>query len=205
MSRLKIYGIPQSRAFRALWCAGELGLEYDSIPIRFDNETSKAAEYLAINPNGKIPAIDDGGFVLWESMAINCYLARKHGKGLWPSTVEGEGLVLQWSFFAVAELEKPLLAVLLNSPAVGRPDRDTKAAEEGAAAARKPLAVLDAALAGSPYLLGSDFTVADLNCGSLILWGQFAGFDFSSFPHIAKWLAACLARPAVQKLLARRG
>lgn len=205
MSRLKIYGVPQSRAFRALWCAKELGLDYESIPTHFANETSKSAEYLAINPNGKIPAIVDGDFALWESMAINCYLARKHGTGLWPSTVEGEGLVLQWSFFAVAELEKPLLAVLLNSPAAGRPDRDAKAGDEGAVAARKPLAILDAALAKSPYLLGDAFTIADLNCAALVLWGQFAGFDFSNFPHVAKWLAACLARPAAQALLARRG
>ena len=82
MSNLKIYGVPLSRAYRALWMANELGLDYENVPIHFADGSAKTPEYLAVNPNGRIPAIDDNGFKLWESMAINLYLAKKHGSGL---------------------------------------------------------------------------------------------------------------------------
>src|SRR5438067_11092241 len=76
---LKIYGIPRSRAFRTLWMAKELGLEYENIPIDFANDGTRTPEYLRINPNGHVPTIDDDGVILWESMAINLYLAKKYG------------------------------------------------------------------------------------------------------------------------------
>ena len=71
MSNLKIYGVPLSRAYRALWMANELGLDYENVPIHFADGSAKTPEYLAVNPNGRIPAIDDNGFKLWGSMAIN--------------------------------------------------------------------------------------------------------------------------------------
>ena len=199
MNRLTIYGIAASRTYRVLWCAEELGLDYESVPIHFSDGSAKTPDYLALNPNGKIPTITDGDFSLWESMAITCYLARKHGKGLWPQTIEGEALALQWSFWAMSDLEKPLLTVLMNAPAFARDNRDAKAAEAAEAEAQKPLAVLDAALAKSPYLVGAEFTVADINVSSLVSWGAMAGVDFAPFPHLAKWLAACSSRPAAAR------
>jgi glutathione S-transferase len=76
MSRLKIYGIPMSRVFRVVWMAKTSSLDYENVPIHFADSSSKTPEYLAINPNGKIPAVEDGGLKLWESMAINLYLAK---------------------------------------------------------------------------------------------------------------------------------
>ena len=75
---LKIYGIPRSRAFRTLWMAKELGLEYENIAIDMGKGETRSPDYLAINPNGHIPAIDDDGVILWESMAVNLYLAKKY-------------------------------------------------------------------------------------------------------------------------------
>src|SRR5260221_14770536 len=77
---LKIYGIPRSRAFRTLWMPKELGLEYENIPIDFANDATRTPEYLRINPNGHVPTIDDDGVILWESMAINLYLAKKYSR-----------------------------------------------------------------------------------------------------------------------------
>ena len=205
MSRLKIYGVTVSRTYRVLWCAEELGLDYELVPIHFGDGSAKTPEFLALNPNGKIPAIVEDDFVLWESMAITCHLARKHGQGLWPPSLEGEALVLQWSFWAIAELEKPLLTILLNAPGFQRAPVDTAAVEAATLAARKPLAVLDAALAKSPYLAGADFTVADINVASLVSWGVMAGFDFASFPHITPWLTLCTGRPAAQRAMPKRG
>src|SRR4051812_41260662 len=86
---LKIYGIPRSRAFRILWMAKELGIDYDNVPIDMGKGETRTPEFLAINPNGHIPAIEDNGLVLWESMVINLYLAKKHGAGtLYPARIE---------------------------------------------------------------------------------------------------------------------
>src|SRR5207248_10049641 len=102
---LKIHGIPRSRAFRTLWMAKELGLEYENIPIDTQGG-SRAPDFLNINPNGHIPAIDDDGFALCESMASNLYLAKKHARGsLYPIRLEDNALTRQWTFRGLIELE----------------------------------------------------------------------------------------------------
>src|SRR5438046_10725585 len=80
MSSLRIYGIARTRAFRALWIAKELGLDYEHIPVEIGEAGARKPDYLAINPNGRLPAIDDDGFVLWESLAITLYLAKKRSR-----------------------------------------------------------------------------------------------------------------------------
>src|SRR5262245_3026815 len=90
MSHLRIYGIARTRAFRAIWIAKELGLDYEHVPLEIGPAGARKPEYLAINPNGRLPAINDDGFILWESLAINLYLAKKHSLGrLYPPTPEG--------------------------------------------------------------------------------------------------------------------
>ena len=101
MSGLKIYGYAASRAVRNLWMCEELGLSYEHVPVAPAGGATRTPEFLKINPSGQIPAIDDGGFKLSESLAINLYLARKHGK-LMPGTLEGEAKALQWSFWAAS-------------------------------------------------------------------------------------------------------
>lgn len=203
MSKLIIYGVPMSRAYRVLWMANELGLDYENVPTHFA-DSAKTADYLAINPNGKIPAIDDDGLKLWESMAINLYLARKHDKGLWPKAPAGEAKALQWSFWAIAEVEKPLLAVLLNTVFLPEDKRDPRAAAEGKQQLERPLKVLDAELAQAPYLLGASFSVADLNVASVLSWARISRMDLSAWPHVDKWLTAALQRPAAVKAAPRR-
>src|SRR6478752_2898181 len=168
---LKIYGIPRSRAFRTLWMATELGLEYENIPIDTQGG-SRAPEFLKINPNGHIPAIDDDGFVLCESMAINLYLAKKHSPAsLYPARLEDEARAWQWSCWGMTEIEHQL----------GR-----------------PLMVLDAAVANTPYLLGEHFTVADLNVAGVLSWARPARIDLGHVPKMADWLKRCAERPAAR-------
>ena len=81
MSRLRIYGVARSRAFRVIWTAKELGLDYEHIPVEIGQDGARKPDYLAINPNGRLPTIDDGGFTLWESLAITLYFAKKHSTG----------------------------------------------------------------------------------------------------------------------------
>jgi glutathione S-transferase len=204
MSSLKIYGVPGSRAYRVLWMANELGLDYQQIPVHFSDGSANAPEYLAVNPNGRIPAIDDGGFKLWESMAINLYLAKKHDNGLWPKTIEGEAQALQWSFWVMTEVEKPALAALLHRMFLPEGKRDPKLADEGEQQLQKPLKVLDEALARTGYLVGSSFSVADLNVASVLSWARLARVDFSAFPRVKQWLAAALHRPAAVQAAPKR-
>ena len=203
MSDLKVYGVAGSRAYRTLWMVNELGLDYEHVPVHFGDGSARTPEYLAINPNGRIPAIDDGGFKLWESMAINLYLAKKHDS-LCPKTLEGEAQALQWSFWAITELEKPALAALMHRLFLPEHRRDPKLADEGEQQLQEPLKVLDDALAETGYLVGSRFSVADLNVASILSWARLARVDFSAFPHVKRWLEAALHRPAAVKAAPRR-
>jgi glutathione S-transferase len=204
MGNLKVYGVAGSRAYRTLWMVKELGLDYEHVPVNFGDGSTKNPEYLAINPNGRIPAIDDDGLKLCESMAINLYLAKKHDKGFWPNTLAGEARALQWSFWAMTELEKPALAALLHRMFLPEEKRDPKLADEGEQQLQQPLKVLDAALAETGYLVGSSFTVADLNVASILSWARLARVDLSAFPHVKQWLAAALQRPAAVKAAPQR-
>ena len=196
---LKIYGVARSRAFRSLWMATELGLEYEHIKVDFTVGTRQPA-FLSINPNGHVPVIDDDGFKLWESMAINLYLGKKYGSGaagLYPQRLEDEARAWQWSFWGMTEVERPALTALLNR--IGpESERDPGAADEAERALGAPLRVLDAAVATQPYLLGEHFTVADLNVASILSWARQARVDLSAFPKAAAWLKTCHDRPAAQ-------
>jgi len=204
MSNLKVYGVPGSRAYRVLWMVNELGLDYEHVPVHFGDGSARTPEYLAVNPNARIPAIDDAGFKLWESMAINLYLAKKHDKGLWPKTLQGEAQALQWSFWAMTEAEKPALAALMHRVFLPEDVRDPRLADEGEQQLQKPLKVLDDALAKTGYLVGSSFSVADLNVASVLSWARLARVDLSGFPHVKQWLTAALQRPAAVKAAPKR-
>src|ERR1700690_2848018 len=108
---LKIHGSSQSRTSRCLWAAEEVGVKYEQIPTPVPEAKSPA--HLKLNPNGHIPVIDDDGFVLYESMAINFYLAAKYGKApLWPESLQDRALANQWSYWAMLEVEPHLVTLL---------------------------------------------------------------------------------------------
>lgn len=203
MSDLKIYGVIGSRAFRCLWAADELGLPYEHVPVGFDGK-QKSPEYLSVNPNGRVPAMKDGNLDLFESLAINLYLAQKHGKGLWPASLEDVGRTYQWSFWVMTEVEKPLLDILLENAMKPEGQRDQKKLERAHEALKAPFGVLDQALAKSDYLLGSAFSIADLNVASVMSWARAARIDLSAYPNLDRWLTQCLGRPAVRALSAKR-
>ena len=197
MGKLKIYGVPRSRAFRALWLAKELGLDYDNVAVDFATGETRQSAYLAINPNGHVPAIDDDGFILWESMAINLYLAKKHGLGtLYPTSLEDEARTWQWSLWALNEVDRGVNIWSLHAVRLPPEDRDPQKLAEALKVIAGPFRVLDAALAGRSYLLGDDFTVADLNVAAVI--SRAIDMDLAATPHVGAWLRRCLERPAAR-------
>lgn len=202
-SRLRIYGIPRTRAFRVIWMAKELGLDYENLPIETGPSGARRPEYLAVNPNGRLPSIDDGGFILWESQAINLYLAKKHATGgLYPDTLEGEAKCWQWSLWAANEVERAVNIWSLHAVRLPEPERDAKVIQAAVDILTPPFRVLDASLAGRDHLLGDAFTVADLNVAAVI--SRAGASDLSATPHLKAWLQRCLDRPAARAASALR-
>ena len=201
MSKLRIYGIARTRAFRALWMAEELGLDYEHVPIEIGPAGARKSDYLAINPNGRLPAIEDDGFALWESLAITLYLAKKHGR-LYPTTLESEAKAWQWSLWAVQEVDRGVNIWSLHAVRLPPQERDPQRRAEALKVLEAPFKVLDRALAGRPYLLGEEFTVADLNVAAVI--SRAIDMDLSATPRLAQWLERCLERAAARSALALR-
>jgi glutathione S-transferase len=203
MSPLRIYGVARTRAFRALWVAEELGIDYEHLPIEIGDAGARAPEFLALNPNGRLPVIADGDFVLPESLAITLYLAKKHSSGkLYPGTLEGEARAWQWSFWAIAEVDRGVNIWSLHAVRLPPAERDAALREKALKAITPPFKVLDDVLSKQPYLLGGDFTVADLNVAAVISRG--VDIDLAAWPHLKGWLTRCLDRPAARTALALR-
>lgn len=196
---LKLYGTSKSRSARSLWALEELGVKYEHVPTEVPK--AKSPEHLKVNPNGHVPALEDDGMVLWESMAINLYLAEKYGKNsLWPVSVEEHGQTYKWSFWGITELESHLLTLLSHKLFLPPDQRDEKKATDAINALKAPLGVLEAALTGREYLLGNNFTIADLNVASVLAFGTYVKFDHSATPAVQAWLQKCLGREANKKL-----
>ena len=195
---IRLYGITQSRAFRPLWLLEELGLDYEQIALDYRGKALEAADYRALNPNGRIPTLVDGDLVLWESMAIDLYLARRYGgdAGLWPETIEGEALTWQWSFWVMSEVEHPLLTVLMHSRVLPEEKRDAGRASRYRGVLQAPFTVLDDALKDREYLVEGRFTVADLNVAAVLSWCKPARVHLDDFPNLTAWMDRCLSRPA---------
>ena len=195
---VKIYGIPGSRADRSLWAIEETGIEYEHIKTNFGEE-SKANEYLEINPNGRIPALVDGDLKLFESMAINLYLAKHYASDLYPTDPGDEAKANQWSVWAISEIEPLQMQIVIQKFFVPKDQQDQGTIDQASKNLVRPLKVLDEALRENDYLLGQSFSVADLNVAGVLLLLKAVKFDFDAFQNASVWLDKCHARPALER------
>lgn len=199
---IRIHGTPKSRAFRCIWAAEEAGLPYEILPVDFAR-AAKTPEQLRINPNGKVPAMQDGELVLFESLAINLHLASKAGPPLAP-VGDDAARALQWTLWAATEIEPAAMQWAFHTHLRPEAERDPGQAAAGAAGLNARLDVLEQHLAGREFLLGGSFTVADLNLAG-VLYGAWANrFDWGAHLRVKAWLDRCFARPAAQKARALR-
>lgn len=207
---LTIYGVYRSRASRNIWLAYELGLPFKHVPViqhyRLANPAApdaplntRSPAFLKVNPNGHVPSIDDDGLVLHESLAINLYLAKKHGGPLAPADVAEDGETTMWALWAATELETKALDIMYHRVTNPSGPKDPKIADAAVAALRAPFAVLDRALA-SGYLVGGRFTVADINTAEIVRYALPAPELFEAAPRVKAWLNACQSRPAFSKM-----
>lgn len=198
---LRIYGSARSRGVRTLWIAGELGLQYEHLDYAPRSPQTRTPDYKALNPNCSVPTIDDDGFVLWESMAINLYLAKKHGK-LYPADPKAEALAWQWSFWEVDRLDRQMTTYANNATVLPEAQRNAALAQSTWEEIAAALDTLESALTKSQWLAGSAFSIADLNVAAAMV--RALQFDLGKWPKVHAWLHACWDRPAAKKALAMR-
>lgn len=203
---LKIYGQPRSRAFRVLWLANELGIPYEHIPVTINVPGAQAKEpwYGQLNPNLRVPTIDDEGTVIWETPAINIYLAKKYGKAFYPKTIEDEGRMLQWAFFVAFDIEPAMITVMQHRMMFPPEKRVEALAVENTNKLQGPLKVLDDQLGKTPFLAGASWGMADFLVACVMYSMVPLKFDLSGVPRVQSWLLASIERPAAKKARALR-
>ena len=197
---LKIWGRTNStNVKKALWCAEELGLKYERIDAGLQFGVVNTPEYRRMNPNGLVPAIEDDGFVLWESHAIVRYLAAKHGAGtLWPTDLKVRADADRWLDWANT-MYAPLRSVfwgLIRTPAE---KRDAGVIEEARKKTAEYLGTLDATLAGKRYVAGERLTMGDMPLGSYVQVWMRLPIERPQQPNLEAWFARLCERPAYRK------
>ncbi len=187
---LTLYGTVMSRAFRCLWMLEEAGVAYELKSVDFATGETKAPDYLKLNPNGRVPLLVDGGLSIWESLAINLHISRRHAPQFWPSSQDQESRLHMWTAWVMGEIEGPHDAANKTGT-----DLDPAALDLSLNALRETLGA-------SPYLLGSDFTVADLNVASVLLRPKTVEV-VKADAVLLDWFNLCTSRPALARVFAR--
>lgn len=197
---IKLYGFAGSPNVRKVsLLAAALDIPLTHVPLDISKRDFRSPDYLAKNPNGKVPTIDDDGFVLWESAAILRYLAAKRPeRGLVPSGLLEQAQVDQWLFWWTAHLEPALDRLVYErrvKPFLGRPGIDASIVAEAEATLERFLPILDGQLAGKEHILGKlsvvDFAVSPRLDGVLAL----LQVDLSPYPYLTAWLERMQAKP----------
>jgi glutathione S-transferase len=199
---LRLYGSARSRALRTLWMLGELGVSYDHKDYLPRSAETQTPEFTALNPNRRVPVIDDDGFVLSESMAINFYLAKKHGSALYPADPKNEALAWQWSLWETDRLDRAIVNYVNHTSALPAAERKPEIAEAAWKECVPALDVLETALGKSQWLAGPAFSVGDLNVASALY--RALSIDLGKWPNVKAWLNRCWDRPAAKKARAMR-
>lgn len=200
---MKLYHSPQSRSIRPRWMLEEIGAPYEVVTLNLQAGDQKKPEYLKLNPNGAVPTLVDGDLVLFESAAICQYLADKFpDKKLAPAVgTAARGLYYQWIHYAMSAIEPPAITIFMHTMMKPESERLPVLVTEARAQLGAAMKVLDAAVAGREYLLGSQFSAADVMVGSTLAWCQMMGAIGSDVPNVAAYLGRLNARPAAQRAL----
>lgn len=207
---ITLYGAYRSRTSRPLWLLAEIGIPFRHVPViqayrltdgkKAEGWTTASPEFLAVNPLGQIPAYEEDGLVLTESLAITLHIARAHGGDLGPRSDAETALIEQWALFAATAVETPALEILYAQAEGGEQAGIALNAEK----LRRPLGRLQKHLSGTDWLVGGRFTVADLNTAECVRYAQGHPTLLAEFPAVKAWLERAQARPAFQKMWAER-
>jgi glutathione S-transferase len=201
---IKLYSWPQSSGTRISWALEELGIGVEYIELDPKKQEHRAPQYLAVNPQGKVPGLVDGDFTFFESGAILLYLGEKYGieKKLWPAGGQARADAMCWTIWAMADFGSSMMQFVyhgLDSPVSYKPaDRSKACAEYNRAQFVRGLDALQARLQGREYLLGS-FSLADIPAASWLMLGGLFGVNVDGHPQVADWVKRCSERPACRR------
>jgi glutathione S-transferase len=200
---LKIWGRNNSvNVQKVLWCCEEMGVKYERIDAGGQFGVVNTPQYRALNPNGLVPTLEDGPFVLWESNAIVRYLTAKHSAGkMWPEDLKIRAEAdkwMDWQCTTFWPAFRPLFWNLVRTPI---DQRDEKAMEESRLRTAEVLGYLDAHLKHRTYLTGDELTMGDIPMGCAI-WRWFGlQIERPELPHLQRWFDNLRQRPAYQNMV----
>jgi glutathione S-transferase len=195
---IKVHHARRARSARVIWALEELGVQYEIHPMEFSNTVLQSAEYKKLHPLGQVPVIEDRGLVMFESGAILEYILEEHGEGrLAPAPRTAQRPVyLQWFHFGEGEIARHVSEIVRNrfgKPPEGRLDA---VIEESRQRLRASLAVIDSALSGKPFIVGEDFTAADIMVSYGITMSKIIGEYPKEFANVTAYLERLKGRPA---------
>jgi len=201
---VKLYHCARARSVRVLWLLEELGLDYELETMPFDPKALQAPDFLEVSPLGKVPVLIDGATRMSESVAIVQYILNKYGNGsLEPDEEDAEfGKYLQWLHFGEATLMGPIATISLNRFILPEGERDERAVERAVRQLNLYTQTVEDSLEGRDYLMGDEFTAADIVVGYAYFAMRLFRVFPKDFPKVAAWFERLMARPAYQKATA---
>jgi len=204
--QLKIWGRKNSvNVQKVLWCLSELDLGYERIDAGMAFGRNNEPDYLAMNPNGRVPTLVDGDFVLWESNSVMRYLARAYApeSTLYPKAPKARAGVdrwLDWTLSTLQPVDRPVFWALVRTPPA---QRDMVAIQKDADAEAVQWRIVDAQLATRRFIEGDDFTIADIALGAYARrWFGVEGISKPALPHLDRWFAQFAGRAGFAQFIA---
>ncbi|MDA9557049.1 glutathione S-transferase family protein [Vibrio sp.] len=201
---ITVYGIPKSRSSRVTWCLEELELEYELKTVDISKGEHQSAEFLKVNPQGKIPVLIDGDFVVSESAAIVNYLCSIYDSTLIPHDFQQRAIYDQWSYFAMTELEQPLWTMGKHRFALPEEYRTESVLETANWEFQKALSSLSEGLGNKKFILGEYFSAADILIAHTLIWALLFKREIP-YENINSYLNRCMQREAFQNLKEKEG
>lgn len=198
---ITLYHSPQSRSVRPRWMLEELGVPYELKVLDLQAQDQKKPEYLKLNPNGSVPTLVDGDLVIWESAAIVMHLADSDPQKRFAPAVgtPERARYYQWVQYAMNGLEPPAVTIFMHTMMKPEAERIPALLPDAQRILTAAVKVVDDALVGRDYLLGAQFTAADVMVGSTIQWAQMMGLVGADRPNVAAYLARLSERPALAR------
>lgn len=202
---IQLYGSPRTSAGRCYLVLEEIGVAYQAMPIdMMQKREHKLPAYLQLNPNGKVPCLVDKGLVLWESIAINRYLAEKYKPELLGRDLKTRAHVAQWSTWSQVELQPPMIDIVIQTVFTPAEKRNAGVIESAHAALPPKLAVLDAYLKDKTYLVDENLSLADFDVASVVNITNALKIPRAGYPALEAWFNRMQERPSYQKWMEMR-
>ncbi|MFL0797945.1 MAG: glutathione S-transferase family protein [Cellvibrionaceae bacterium] len=197
---LTVFGVPKTRGTRITWMLEELGVSYEFYRLDFEKGTNRSPDYLEVNPSGKVPALKDGDDILLESGAIVTYLGDKFPqKNLVPKAgTISRGHHDQWCYFAQSELEQALWTMGKHKFAIPAEHRVTEVIQTAEWEFQQALELLSQGLGDKPYILGEEFSAADIMLGHTLFWALSFKQSVRQ-QNLKNYIDRLRVRPALEK------